>query len=68
MLESRSSGNTAPMLDDLPLFAAAPVAKKPEINALAAMLDQIRPDELSPREALDLIYELKKANDVGRRR
>jgi DNA mismatch repair protein MutS len=68
VLESRSSGNSAPMLDDLPLFAAAPAPKKPEINPLNDMLDQVRPDELSPRQALDLIYELKKARDAGRRR
>jgi DNA mismatch repair protein MutS len=55
------------MLDDLPLFAAAPPPKKPEVNALNAMLDDIRPDELSPREALELIYELKKTRDAGRR-
>jgi len=67
VLESRSSGNSAPMLDDLPLFAAAPPPKKPEINPLDAMLDQLRPDELSPREALELIYELKKTRDAGRR-
>src|SRR6185312_13202071 len=66
-LESRSSGSPSPMLDDLPLFAAAPPPQKPEINPLDAMLDQVRPDELSPREALDLIYELKKARDAGRR-
>jgi len=67
ILEERSSGHPALMLDDLPLFAAAPPPKKPEINPLDAMLDHIRPDELSPREALDLIYELKKARDAGRR-
>ena len=67
VLESRSSGHSAPMLDDLPLFAAAPPPKKPEINALDVMLDQVRPDDLSPREALELIYELKKARDAGRR-
>jgi DNA mismatch repair protein MutS len=67
VLESRASGQSSPMLDDLPLFAAAPPPKKPEINPLNAMLDQLRPDELSPREALDLIYELKKARDAGRR-
>jgi DNA mismatch repair protein MutS len=67
VLESRASGQTSPMLDDLPLFAAAPPPQKPEINPLDAMLDQVRPDELSPREALDLIYELKKARDAGRR-
>jgi DNA mismatch repair protein MutS len=67
VLESRASGQTSPMLDDLPLFAAAPPPKKPEINPLNAMLDQVRPDDLSPREALELIYELKKARDAGRR-
>jgi DNA mismatch repair protein MutS len=66
VLESRASGQTSPMLDDLPLFAAPP-PRKPEINPLDAMLDAVRPDELSPREALDLIYELKKARDAGRR-
>jgi len=67
VLESRASGQTAPMLDDLPLFAAAPPPRKPEVNPLDAMLDTVRPDELSPRQALDLIYELKKARDAGRR-
>lgn len=67
VLESRSSGHPAAMLDDLPLFAAAPPQRKAEVNPLNAMLDQVRPDELSPREALELIYELKKARDAGRR-
>jgi DNA mismatch repair protein MutS len=67
VLESRSSGNSAPMLDDLPLFAAAPAPKKPDINPLDSMLDQVRPDELTPRQALDMLYELKKIRDAGRR-
>ncbi|HZY67433.1 MAG TPA: DNA mismatch repair protein MutS, partial [Devosia sp.] len=67
VLESRASGGAAPMLDDLPLFAAAPAPRKPEINPLNDMLDQVRPDELTPRQALDLVYELKKARDAGRR-
>jgi DNA mismatch repair protein MutS len=67
VLEQRSSGTAAPVLEDLPLFAAAPAPKKPEINPLDVMLDQVRPDELSPREALELVYELKKARDAGRR-
>src|SRR5205085_2200571 len=53
VLESRSSGAAAPMLDDLPLFRASEGPKKPEINPLDAMLDQTRPDELSPKQALD---------------
>ena len=67
VLESRSSGAAAPMLDDLPLFRASEEPKKPEINPLDAMLDTVRPDELSPKQALDLIYELKKARNAGRR-
>jgi len=55
------------MLDDLPLFRASEEPKKPEINPLDAMLDTVRPDELSPKQALDLIYELKKARNAGRR-
>jgi hypothetical protein len=27
----------------------------------------VRPDDLSPKQALELIYELKKARDAGRR-
>ncbi|QQG35740.1 MAG: DNA mismatch repair protein MutS [Micavibrio aeruginosavorus] len=47
------------LADDLPLFtAAAPAPEKP--SAVAARLKDIRPDELSPREALDILYELKR--------
>jgi DNA mismatch repair protein MutS len=31
------------------------------------MLDGVRPDDLTPREAIDLVYELKKARDAARR-
>ncbi len=47
------------LIDDLPLFAAstpAPVVKQSEIeDRLAGVL----PDELTPKEALALVYELK---------
>jgi DNA mismatch repair protein MutS len=55
------------MLDDLPLFRASPSPQKPDINVVNDMLDSVRADELTPRAALDLIYELKKARDAGRR-
>ena len=49
----------------LPLFAA--VAEEPEpiaeMSASDDMLAQIDPDTLTPREALDLIYKLKSAQD-----
>lgn len=49
------------LIDDLPLFAATPVATPPkhEASKIEARLKDTLPDTLSPREALDLIYELK---------
>jgi DNA mismatch repair protein MutS len=67
VLEQRSSGGKGSVLDDLPLFAHQPPPATPVVNPLEAMLDRVRPDELSPRQALDLIYELKKTRDAARR-
>jgi len=49
------------LFDDLPLFAAHPVSPRPkgDDSAVEKRLGEILPDMLSPREALDLIYELK---------
>ncbi|MCZ6637012.1 MAG: DNA mismatch repair protein MutS [Alphaproteobacteria bacterium] len=51
------------LADDLPLFAAAPMGGRPEAapgpSPLAQALAEINADELSPREALELIYRLK---------
>ncbi len=51
------------LIDDLPLFAMTPAPPPPAAKASAVdeMMDDIMPDELSPREALDLIYKLKEA-------
>ena len=49
------------VIDDLPLFSAtAPAPKAPSApSAVEERLKAVLPDELSPREALDLVYELK---------
>jgi DNA mismatch repair protein MutS len=39
--------------------APAPAPSRPKHDPLDARLRDIHPDALSPREALDLIYELK---------
>ena len=54
---SGSKTNSAGLMEELPLFAAAPpvAAENPVEKALAATV----PDALSPREALALIYHLK---------
>jgi DNA mismatch repair protein MutS len=51
------------LIDDLPLFASAPPPPSVKIEASPALdlLDEILPDELSPKQALDLIYQLKEA-------
>ncbi|MEP1944508.1 MAG: DNA mismatch repair protein MutS, partial [Sulfitobacter sp.] len=51
------------LIDDLPLFSTTPTpppapAKE---SAVDQMVEAILPDELTPREALDLIYKLKEA-------
>jgi DNA mismatch repair protein MutS len=62
-----SSGRLSAVLDDLPLFAQAPPPREAHVNPLNDMLDAVRPDELTPREAIELVYELKKARDAARR-
>ena len=49
------------IIDDLPLFSAkpAPISRPPEPSAIEERLRAVHPDELSPRDALDLIYELR---------
>ncbi len=60
--QGEQSGAVSRLADDLPLFAATPrrVESPAGPSALEAALDGISPDELSPREALDLIYRLKR--------
>ncbi len=67
VLEQRSSGGAGAVLDDLPLFAQPPPVRKASVNPVHDMLDKVRPDDLTPRQAIDLIYELKKARDAARR-
>ena len=67
MLEesSRDGAGSKIKIDDLPLFAAAPppqpaIPKGP--SPLEELLDSVHPDDLSPREALEMLYQLKNAN------
>jgi DNA mismatch repair protein MutS len=60
--KGEQGGALARLADDLPLFRAArpiPAAPEPKSSALEEMLRDIRPDELSPRDALELLYRLK---------
>ena len=51
----------AKLIDDLPLFSATarPEAPQAEESAVEKELMNLNPDELTPKEALELIYRLK---------
>ncbi len=65
MLEkgSREGAGAKIQIDDLPLFAAAPppqpAAAPKGPSPVEELLDSIHPDDLSPREALEMLYKLK---------
>ena len=63
--EREGGARAAALIDDLPLFSAAARAHvAPEAEAapspVEARLAEVHPDDLSPREALALVYELKR--------
>ena len=62
--KGEQGGALARLADDLPLFRAALRRAAPEPPAsppspALELLREVRPDELSPRDALDLLYRLK---------
>jgi len=59
-----ATGGIAAGLDDLPLFAVAEADEQPD--PLVAALAEIEPDSLSPREALELLYQLKRLSQSER--
>ena len=56
------TGGLAAGLGDLPLFAAASAAPEPTRDVLREILDELDVDALSPREALEVLYQLKQAH------
>ncbi|HZU51729.1 MAG TPA: DNA mismatch repair protein MutS, partial [Sphingomicrobium sp.] len=54
-----ATGGIAAGLDELPLFAAV-AGNPPTKDPLVTALESIDPDRLTPREALDKLYELKR--------
>ena len=58
MLEAEERASPV-SLADLPLFAAAPPRAANPDDGLLAALAALRPDEMSPREALEALYTVK---------
>lgn len=50
--------NARNTLDDLPLFSAQALPE-PEPSEIEAIVRDVQPDTLSPRDALDLLYQLR---------
>ncbi len=61
--EREGARNPVALIDELPLFAArpapAPQSPAPKADPVAERLAAVHPDDLSPRDALALLYELK---------
>ncbi|WP_240611035.1 DNA mismatch repair protein MutS [Oceaniglobus ichthyenteri] len=65
--EREGGARKAALIDDLPLFSAvataAPAPTKP--SPVMEKIAQVHPDDLSPKQALNLIYELKALTTSG---
>jgi len=61
--EGREGHKPLARIDDLPLFAATPTSAPAKASPVEDALREISPDTLSPREALELLYALKKKLD-----
>lgn len=60
------TGGLAAGLGDLPLFAAALQAREEQADTLREKLSALDIDALTPREALDLLYDLKREAGTDR--
>ena len=63
--ENEYSGFSPNETADIEPQTVASQETNPAHNALAEALNQIRPDDLTPREALDALYRLKQIAEGG---
>ena len=59
LLEDSKAKGGSGAVAGLPLFSAPTAQVKPKISAVEEKLSDINPDSLTPREALDILYQLK---------
>ncbi|WP_281826260.1 DNA mismatch repair protein MutS [Jannaschia rubra] len=57
--ERRGGGKPKAVIDDLPLFSVTAAAPPPRATPVEDRLRKVMPDELTPKAALELLYELK---------
>ena len=56
--EGREGHTPLAHIDELPLFGAT--APKPKVNAVEEALRAVEPDSLTPKQALEVLYDLKR--------
>jgi DNA mismatch repair protein MutS len=56
--EDREGHKPLARIDDLPLFQAAPARPELKASAVEEALRVVTPDSLTPREALEVLYQL----------
>ena len=69
--KGEQSGAVTRLADDLPLFASAPArpasgSSKPRESEVEMALEAVNPDELTPKQALELLYELRRLRGKSR--
>ena len=57
--KGEQSGSLARLADDLPLFSAAVPPPLAPPSAVEEALAAVNPDEITPRDALDLLYRIR---------
>ncbi len=61
LLESQDANKPGKFLNDLPLFSQRPAPAVQKPSAVLSLVEKLNPDELTPREAIEFMYDLKKA-------
>ena len=62
MVEKNNGNAVMQKIEDLPLFACAEPKVEAEPSVIEQMVSEIDPDDLSPKEALEMLYALKNAS------
>jgi len=66
-LESKGGDKNGALSDDLPLFTTAQAPPPPALDPeLESLLQTLAPDELAPKQALELLYRIKQLVDRQR--